>query len=341
MATRTPLAAIFGCAGPVLTHTEQGFFRDADPLGFILFHRNIADPAQVESLVGQLRDSVGRQAPVLIDQEGGRVQRLRPPLWRQAPAAATLGALFARAPSAATRATWVNARLIAAELAQLGIDVDCAPVLDVPTTDADQVIGDRAFGTDPETVVALGRAMVDGLTEGGVLPVIKHLPGHGRATLDSHVALPVVTADRSALEADLAPFCALAGVPFAMTAHVTYSSWDADAPATLSAHVIEQIIRGAIGFDGALLSDDIGMEALEGSLAVRARKAQMAGCDLILHCSGNFEQMASIAQVLAPLAGAAAARVDRALAARREPQAADVTALRAELDALIGSDPAA
>jgi beta-N-acetylhexosaminidase len=325
-------AVIFGCAGPTLSAAERDFFRDADPLGFILFARNIVDPAQVRSLVAALREAVGRDAPVLIDQEGGRVQRLRPPHWRAAPAAARLAAL---PDPAAERAVWINARLIAAELADLGIDVDCAPVLDVPVPGAHGIIGDRAYGADPARVARLGAAAVAGLLAGGVLPVIKHLPGHGRAQLDSHEACPVVTDAAATLEADLAPFAALADAPFAMTAHVVYTAWDAVRVATTSTKVIAEVIRGRIGFDGALMSDDLSMKALGGSFGDRARAAQEAGCDLVLHCNGDPAEMTEIAAATAPLAGKAAERVARALKRRQAPDPADLPVLRAELDALL------
>ena len=332
---KTPLPVVFGCAGPVLTHTEQAFFREVDPLGFILFHRNIADPAQVQSLTGQLREAVGREAPILIDQEGGRVQRLKPPLWRQAPTAASLGQIGERDPAASVRAAWLNARLIAADLAPLGIDVDCAPVLDLAIEGADAVIGDRAYGGDPELVTALGRAAMEGLLAGGVLPVIKHLPGHGRARLDSHEALPVIEDSAGVLEADLAPFRALADAPFAMTAHIVYPCWDAEAPATLSKRVVELVIRQLIGFEGALISDDIGMGALSGSLAARARNAQMAGVDIVLHCSGNLDQMNEVAAAMNPADERASQRIDRALARRGVKETADFSAYAAELDLLL------
>jgi beta-N-acetylhexosaminidase len=291
----------------------------------------------VLALVEELRSAVGRAAPVLIDQEGGRVQRLAPPHWRAAPPAGRFGALAAHHLEAASRAAWINARLIAAELARLGIDVDCAPVLDNPVAGAHGVIGDRAFGSEPWVIARLGRATVEGLLAGGVLPVVKHIPGHGRATLDSHEALPVVGSPAAELEAtDLPPFRALADAPFAMTAHVVYTAWDADRPATLSPAVIRDIIRGRIGFRGALISDDLSMQALTGGLAERTRRAIAAGCDLALHCNGDAAEMAAVAGAAGRLAGEAAARVAAALARRRPPEPADSGALAAELAGLIG-----
>ncbi|TAN54887.1 MAG: glycoside hydrolase family 3 protein, partial [Magnetospirillum sp.] len=256
-----PAAAIFGCAGLVLSEEERRFFAGANPLGFILFARNIESPEQVRVLVTALRASVGRaDAPVLIDQEGGRVQRLRPPHWRKAPPGEPFARLAARDPAAAHEALRLNFRLIGRELADLGIDVDCAPVLDVPVAGAHDVIGDRAYGRTAALVSALAGEVMEGLLDEGVLPVIKHIPGHGRAMVDSHLALPVVEASRAELEAqDFPPFHALRHAPWAMTAHVVYTALDAAAPATTSAKVIAEVIRGAIGFNGVLVSDDLSM----------------------------------------------------------------------------------
>jgi len=261
-----PKPVIFGCSGPALTVEERRFFAETLPLGFILFERNCKDPRQVIRLVAELKEITGRAAtPILIDQEGGRVQRLKPPHWRNAPPASVFGALAARDMALAREAARLNARLIAAELSDLGITVDCAPVLDVPGPKAHPIIGDRAYGGDPDTVTALGLATAEGLLSGGVLPVVKHIPGHGRATADSHQELPVVDADAADLEAvDFKPFRALSHMPWAMTAHVVYRALDAENPATTSPGVISQTIRGAIGFEGVLITDDIGMKALEG-----------------------------------------------------------------------------
>ncbi|MBF0323661.1 MAG: beta-N-acetylhexosaminidase [Alphaproteobacteria bacterium] len=328
-------AAILGCAGPVLTDEERRFFAATNPLGFILFARNIQSPDQVRALVADLRASVGRaDAPVLIDQEGGRVQRLRPPHWRAAPT----GMAFANLadPAEAARLARLNFRLIGAELADLGIDVDCAPVLDVPVPGAHDVIGDRAYGTDPARIVALGRAVCDGLLDEGVLPVIKHIPGHGRALVDSHLDLPVVTASMAELEAtDFAPFKALADQPWAMTAHVVYTAIDESAPATLSAKVIGEIIRGIIEFHGVLISDDLSMKALGGSFGERTIRALDAGCDLVLHCNGDMDEMAEIAQQLPPMTETARERVALAARRKRQPQPFDRAAAAAEIESAL------
>ena len=330
-------AAIFGCAGLSLTADERAFFRATDPAGFILFKRNCADPDQVRALVAELRAAVDRPAaPVLIDQEGGRVQRLRPPHWRAAPPARRFAALHRRDPAAGVRAAWLNARLIAAELQDLGIDVDCAPVLDNPVPGAHDVIGDRALGDDVATIATLGRAVMDGLLAGGVLPVIKHLPGHGRAEVDSHQHCPIVGAGDEALRAqDLPPFRALADAPFAMTAHVVYRAWDAARVATWSPGIIARIIRDAIGFAGCLLSDDLSMQALDGGLGERARRALAAGCDLALHCNGDLAEMTDVAEAAGPISEGAASRLAAALARRTIPQPIDGAALLAELDGLL------
>ena len=331
------VAAIFGCAGLTLRAEERDFFRATDPAGFILFKRNCEDPAQVRSLVADLRATVGRPtAPVLIDQEGGRVQRLRPPHWRAAPPARRFAELYQTDPAAALRAAWINARLIAAELMDLGIDVDCAPVLDNPVPGAHDVIGDRALGDDVATIAALGRAVMDGLLAGGVLPVIKHLPGHGRAEVDSHKHCPIVGAAEVDLRAqDLPPFRALADAPFAMTAHVVYRAWDAARVATWSPDIITNIIRGDIGFAGCLLSDDLSMQALDGGLGERARRAIAAGCDLALHCNGDLVEMRDVAAAAGTISEAAATRLAKALARRTVPQPIDRPALLAELNGLL------
>ncbi|MEX2644328.1 MAG: beta-N-acetylhexosaminidase [Acetobacterales bacterium] len=327
--TRQPAAAIFGCIGTTLTDEEEAFFAETDPLGFILFARNCRNPAQVAALVGALRQTVDRpDAPVLIDQEGGRVARLRPPNWYGAPPAAVFGALAESGPDAAAEAARLNARLIAADLAALGIDVDCAPVLDVPVAGAHDIIGDRAFCRSPEAVAMLGRAACEGFLDGGVLPVIKHVPGHGRARSDSHLDLPVVEASLDELRsADFLPFRALADMPLAMTAHVVYTALDPDRPATLSPRVIADVIRGEIGFSGVLISDDIGMGALGGPFDMRAAAALDAGCDVVLHCSGRLDEMREVAGGLRPLDSTPARRMaergavppgfDRARAAER------------------------
>lgn len=311
-----PRAVVFGCAGPTLGTGERAFFRDADPLGFILFRRNVESPDQVRRLVADLRGAVGRaDAPVLIDQEGGRVMRLRPPHWPDRPAARRFGELYAGNPAGAVEAAALNAGLIAADLRDLGIDVDCLPVADVPAPGAHDVIGDRAYAADPHIVAVLAAASCRGLMAGGVLPVVKHLPGHGRAGVDSHLALPVVEADAAALEAvDFLPFRALAGMPLGMTAHVVYRAFDPDRPASISPAVVDGVVRGRIGFDGFLFSDDIGMNALSGTAAQRAAAALAAGSDAVLHCSGDLTEMIAVAATIPSLSGAAQARWRRARA---------------------------
>ena len=329
-------AFIFGCEGPALGGAERDFFRAAEPLGFILFARNCETPDQVRELTGALRDCVGRDdAPVLIDQEGGRVQRLRPPHWRDAPAAATFGRIAADDPDRARAAVQLNARLIAAELTALGIDVDCLPVLDVPAADAHDIIGDRAFARDPAVVADLGRAACAGLMAGGVLPVIKHIPGHGRATVDSHASLPRVAASAGELAArDFVPFRALNDISWAMTAHVVYERIDASAPATLSPIVVGETIRREIGFDGLLLTDDISMGALGGPMAARTARSLAAGCDVVLHCNGEMAEMEAIAAAAQEMSAAALVR----LAAGRVAGADDfdTDAGLARLAALLG-----
>lgn len=336
-----PSAAIYGCAGPVLTAEERAFFRDADPLGFILFARNCVAPDQLRALVHELRACVDRaDAPVLIDQEGGRVQRLKPPHWRAAPPAARFGELFRRDPAAGRRAARLNGLAIGGELAALGIDVDCVPVLDVPVPGAHDVIGDRAFAADAAVVAELGRAMAEGLMAAGVLPVIKHVPGHGRAQVDSHHALPRVDTPAHLLrQTDFVPFKALADHPWAMTAHVLYTDIDPDRPATTSPAIIERVIRGWMGFQGLLLSDDLSMNALGGSLGERARAALAAGCDVALHCNGRLDEMRAVAETAGPLSPRGLARV--ADGRRRLPAtpaaAAIAQAAAAECEGLLGA----
>lgn len=309
---------IFGLHGTELSDAERQFFRDSNPLGFILFQRNCETPDQVRALVAALRDSVGRaDAPVLIDQEGGRVARLKPPHWPAYPAPAVMAALGG---AKAREAAWLGARLIADDLAMLGITVDCAPVVDIPITGADPIIGDRAWGDNPALVAARGLAVCDGLLAGGVLPVIKHIPGHGRGNVDSHKGLPVVATKRAELDStDFAPFRALAGAPWAMTAHILYSDIDSERCATLSPRVIGEVIRTSIGFDGVLVSDDLSMQALGGSLQDRARGALEAGCDLVLHCNGELTEMSGIAAAIGTLSDTAQRRVNAAEARRQAP----------------------
>ena len=337
MSNRSPAAVIFGCTGPTLAAAERDFFRSADPLGFILFQRNCETPAQLRRLVADLRDSVGRtDAPVLIDQEGGRVARLKPPDWPAYPAAAAFAGLGG---DRAREAAWTGARLIAEDLAALGITVDCVPVLDIPVDGADRVIGDRAYGTTAGVVATLGRAAAEGLLAGGVLPVIKHMPGHGRALVDSHHALPRVAAPRAELEStDFASFRALADLPWGMTAHVVYAAIDPDRPATLSPQVIGEVIRASIGFDGLLLTDDLSMQALGGSFAARARASLDAGCDIVLHCNGEPGEMTEIAGVVPPLTAKAHERLGRGEAMRGKAQPIERAALVARFRALMGSE---
>ena len=329
--------AIYGCAGATLSAAERDFFRDTRPWGFILFARNINNPVQVRALVEELRSTVGDvAAPVLIDQEGGRVARLKPPHWGVRPPAAVFGALYRTDPEAAREATYLNARLIAHDLAGLGINVDCLPVLDVPVEGAHDIIGDRAFARDPATIIDLGKAQIEGLLDGGVLPVMKHIPGHGRAGADSHLALPRVDASAETLSAsDFVTFRSLDQCPIAMTAHVVYESIDPQRPCTTSPKVIRDVIRGEIGFDGLLMSDDLSMKALDGPLSVRARAALFAGCDLALHCNGELDEMRDVASEVKELDGPGLTRSARALAHLRAPGGFDAAAARARLARLL------
>jgi beta-N-acetylhexosaminidase len=330
-------AFICGVSGLTLSDEERAFLRAEKPWGFILFRRNARDRAQVAALITEMRSAVGRpDAPVLMDQEGGRVQRLRPPEWPAYPPGAVFGRLFGQSKEQGLRAAWLSARLIAGDLSELGITVNCLPLADVPIAGADDVIGDRAYGNDPGTVAALARAVADGLEAGGVLPVLKHIPGHGRATADSHEMLPVVDTPAVELErSDFAAFRPLKGLPMAMTAHVVFSALDRAQPATTSATIIADVIRGSIGFQGLLMSDDLSMNALQGTLGERARASIAAGCDMILHCNGKPEEMRQVAENSPPLEGAALARADAALAARKPPQPFDRVQARAELDELV------
>ncbi len=325
-------ALIVGLEGIELLPQERSFLADARPAGIILFKRNLESPAQIRALVAAARDAIGADALVLIDQEGGRVQRLRPPLGRALPPASAYAALYREAPDRAVRAAWLVARLLADDLRDLDIDTDCAPVLDVPVAGAHEIIGDRAYGTSPEQVAELGRAVAEGLMGGGVLPVIKHIPGHGRATADSHLELPVVGTPMAELESsDFAPFRALADMPAAMTAHVVYTAIDAERPASTSHTVTSRIIREYIGFDGFLMSDDLGMHALKGEMRSRAEAVIAAGSDVALHCSGVLAEMEQAAAGSPVLAGAAMRRFASALAVRQRRQPYD----RAEAEAAL------
>ena len=309
------LPAILGLSGLALTDAERGLIREADPAGFILFGRNVGDPAQLRALTDSLRAiSVRADLPILVDQEGGRVARLRPPHWPALPAPWRFAELYHKAPISAIEAARVNAEAMAVTLAEMGINIDCTPLLDVRQVGAHDVIGDRALGAEPMQVAALGRAVLDGLEAGGVLGVVKHMPGHGRARADSHEELPVVEASEAELAVDLAPFRALAGAPVGMAAHLLYPAWDPDLPASISPTIVADIIRGEIGFEGLLLSDDIGMGALPGPVAARAEAVIAAGCDLALHCSGAAADNEAIAGASGTIGPAATARLERALA---------------------------
>jgi beta-N-acetylhexosaminidase len=325
-------AMILGCSGLAVTPEERRFYAGESPWGFILFGRNVSSADQIIELVAALRDSVGNpQAPVFIDQEGGRVQRLRPPIAPNYPAGAAIGEIYRRDREAGLRAAWLLSRLHAFDLLRLGITADCLPVLDVPVPGASDVIGARAYGEQPQDVIALGRAAAEGLMSGGVLPVMKHMPGHGRAGVDTHHALPKVDATLDELRSrDFAPFRALNHLPMGMTAHVVYAAVDPDAPATTSARVVEQIIRGEIGFDGLLMSDDSSMKALSGDFDARAARILAAGVDLVLHCNGDMAEMAGIAAGTKPLEGTALRRAQAALAARIQPDGAAEDGVRAE-----------
>lgn len=329
-------AFITGLAGTELSEQERAFLRAAQPWGFILFKRNVAGPQSLRTLIEDVRATLGRSAPALIDQEGGRVQRLGPPHWPAYPPGAAYGALYDRDHDDGLAAARLGARLIAADLSALGIDVDCLPIADVPVAGADPVVGDRAYGTDPAKVAAIAGAVAEGLAEGGVLPVLKHIPGHGRATADSHARLPVVNADRAELEAtDFVAFRRLAALPLGMTAHVVFTAIDPIAPATVSATIVRDVIRDSIGFKGLLMSDDISMGALSGSIAERTRGAIAAGCDVVLHCNGKIDEMRAVADAVPELGGEAKRRADAALAANKPAVPIDLAASRAAFLALL------
>lgn len=341
-------AAIFGCAGTMLTNEERAFFKDVQPFGFILFARarraygyqdNIESPDQTRALCDELRSTVDNsEAPIFIDQEGGRVQRLGPPHWRARPPARRFGELFERTPEEGRDATYLCARLIAHELRESGINANCTPVLDVPIAGAHDIIGDRAYSTKPATVIALGRITVAGHLDSGVLPVIKHIPGHGRAMADSHVALPRVSAPYAELSThDFVTFRGVNDAPVAMTAHIVYEAIDAERPATTSSRVVQTVIRREIGFGGLLLSDDLSMAALKGPIGKRARSALLAGCDVVLHCNGDLDEMKQIAADVKRLSGDSQRRAEAALAQYREPAELDIDKAEAHLAALVGT----
>ncbi len=329
-------AFITGVAGPSLTAEERQFLKEAQPWGLIVFARNIADGDKLRRLVEECRATLGRRAPVLIDQEGGRVQRLRPPHWPSYPPGAAYGEVYDRDREMGLRAARLGARLMAADLAQFGIDVDCAPIADVPAPGSDPIIGDRAYGTEPAKVAAIAGAIAAGLIDGGVLPVLKHIPGHGRASADSHERLPVVNTDRATLEAtDFAAFRPLCALPLGMTAHVVFTAFDPVAPATSSATIVQDVIRDSIGFRGLLMSDDVSMGALSGSLGERTSAAIAAGCDMVLHCNGKMAEMAAVAAQAPRLGGEAARRAEAALAVRKPAAPIDIAASRAEFSNLM------
>ncbi len=332
------IPAIFGLSGPELTADERAFFREADPAGYILFGRNCVDPRQLRALTDDLRALHGRDRLLIsIDQEGGRVARLRPPQWAAYPAGEAFDRLYDLAPASAIEAARANAHAMALELAAMGITVDYHPPLDLRVPGAHDVIGDRSLGADPLRVAALGRAILEGLAAGGVTGCIKHLPGHGRSDVDTHKALPRVHASAAELEADLAPFRSLNSALVGMTGHLIFPVWDAQNPATLSPTIIAEVIRGKIGFDGLLLTDDIDMEALGGPIPERAARAQAAGCDIILNCWAKMDDMVGICEALAPMSDATAMRLERALAGTHisSGAAGEQAELLAKRDALL------
>jgi beta-N-acetylhexosaminidase len=333
-------AAIYGFSGLALTKDERAFFRDVDPAGYIVFARNCGDPEQLKALTASLRELHGRDnVPVLIDQEGGRVLRMKPPAWPASPAMGVFDRLYRKAPSSAIEAARMNARAIALMLIEHGVNVNCAPMLDVRQPDADRIVGDRAYGEEPMQVAAVGRAVLDGMASAGVVGIVKHMPGHGRATVDSHKELPLVTASAEELEIDLEPFVTLRNAPMGMVAHILFEAWDAERPSSQSPFVIEEIIRGRIGFEGLLMTDDIGMEALDGSPGERSAAALAAGCDLTLHCTGDFAEMQDVARHVRAMSAGAEERLAKGMAgAGREtagPDFAEAVRVRDELLALV------
>ena len=332
-------AMILGCSGASLTADEAALYRDERPFGFILFARNIGPSLDdVRRLTDQLKASVGWDAPVFIDQEGGRVQRIKPPLVQAYPNAQMLGNIYRSSPEKGLRAAWLMSRLHAFDLTRAGISVDCLPVLDVPIEGASNVIGNRAYAFDPAVVAAMGQAAADGLKAGGMLPVMKHVPGHGRGMADSHHELPVVTTSREELEAhDFVPFKAMRSELMAMTAHIVFTAFDTERPATTSPVVIGEVIRTLIGFDGLLISDDSSMNALKGTIGERAARIATGGCDVVLHCNGLMDEMTAVVAEVGPLEGPALARANAALAGFRSPDGSDEASLRAEFNAMLPS----
>tara|TARA_R110000868_G_scaffold84812_2_gene238856 strand:+ start:115 stop:1134 length:1020 start_codon:yes stop_codon:yes gene_type:complete len=324
--------AVFGVSGLSLTTAEKAFFRDSDPAGYIIFGRNIESKAQLRALTDDLRAIHGRDdLAILIDQEGGRVARMQEPVWPKFPAGEVFDKLYDIAPATAIEAARINAQAIAVSLREVGITVDCHPLLDVRQPDANNVIGDRALGSEPMRVAALGRAILDGLQRGGVVGVVKHLPGHGRTSVDTHKALPTVTASDEELQLDLAPFQMLNQAPMGMTGHLLFTAWDAETPSTLSKTVVQDIIRDRIGFDGLLFTDDLDMEALSGTVPERAERAQAAGCDIALNCWAKIDDMTGIAKRLAPMSEKTRQRLDQAMATIADTKDADIDDELAEL----------
>lgn len=328
---------IFGLSGDRVTDAERAFFREADPVGYILFKRNIVDRTQLRALTDDLRGIAGRDdLAILIDQEGGRVSRMQPPIWPAFPPGGAFNTLYDKAPMSAIEAARVNAEAIALTLSEVGITVDCLPLLDVRVPETHDAIGDRAFGNEPLRVAALGRAVIDGLRAGGVVGIVKHMPGQGRALVDSHLELPKVSASDADLEQDLAPFAALKTAPMGMTAHVVFEAWDEDRCATMSPTIINDIIRGRVGFTGLLMSDDLDMKALKGDVPQRAADCVAAGCDVALNCWGRFDEMVAIANLLPDIAAGARARLDAAMATIRPVDHFDrIAALSEKRDALL------
>tara|TARA_R110001599_G_scaffold10093_5_gene49951 strand:+ start:27622 stop:28641 length:1020 start_codon:yes stop_codon:yes gene_type:complete len=334
--------AVFGVAGLSLTASEKDFFRDSDPAGYIIFGRNIESKAQLRALTDELRAIHGRDdLAILIDQEGGRVARMQEPIWPRFPAGEVFDKIYDIAPATAIEAARLNAQAIAVSMREVGITVDCLPLLDVRQPDADNVIGDRALGSEPMRVAALGRAILDGLQRGGVVGVVKHLPGHGRTSVDTHKALPTVTASDEELELDLAPFKTLNKAVMGMTGHLLFTAWDPETPSTLSKTVVQDIIRDRIGFDGLLFTDDLDMEALSGTVPERAERAQAAGCDIALNCWARMDDMTGIADRLTPMSDKVQARLDLAMATIAETKNAgdadEMAALVARRDELIAA----
>jgi beta-N-acetylhexosaminidase len=332
-------AFITGLSGLTITANERAFLREAQPWGLIIFKRNVNTSQQVSEFTRSFRDILGWEAPVLVDQEGGRVQRLGPPQWPAYPSGARYGTLYDQDVSRGLSVARLGGHLIAADLGVLGIDIDCLPLADVLAPGADPVIGDRAYGSEPDKVAAIAGAIAEGLLAGGVLPVLKHLPGHGRAAADSHLKLPVVDTDRATLEAtDFAAFRPLAGLPLGMTAHVVFSAIDPDAPATTSVTMVREVIRGFIGFRGLLMSDDVSMKALSGTIEERSRAAFAAGCDVVLHCNGDLGEMVAVAGAAPTLTGEAGERAETALAQRKAPETFDVDAARKIFTQMVASE---